>query len=174
MKCMAEFKHRYIDENGEPLIVLQPTSLQALEEIEELKRGEVYVLDIHKQNKQRSLQQNALLWKLVGEMCIKQNGTRNSEDELKIYIDILEKSGAKCDYIEMIPQAYQRFKELTDMRYITIIQKRFKNGVETYMCKCYYGTSKMNTKEMNIVIEQALIMAERYGIETDYWREVLL
>ncbi len=173
MKCMAEVKNIYIDEDGYPLIFIKPTSPQAMEEAQALERGELYVLDIHKQKDKRTLQQNAYLWAMVGEMNRKQNGTRNSEDDIKIYLDILERSGAKCDYLEVIPEAYERLKELSDMRLITVVQKRRRNGVETYMCKCFYGTSKMDTIEMGTVIDQALIMAEEYGIETDYWKGLL-
>lgn len=41
------------------------------------------------------------------------------------------------------------------------------------MYKVFIGSSKMNVKEMNLLIDTVLDIATEVGIETDYWREVL-
>ena len=39
--------------------------------------------------------------------------------------------------------------------------------------KCYYGSSKMDTKEMTLLIDTILDMAEEAGVETVYYKELL-
>lgn len=127
-----------------------------------------YVISIDRVKNKRSLNQNALLWKLIGEIDKAENGRRTREDDEAIYFIILQMASIRTEVVET--------------RYLTAVQalkaqfhvKVTEDDVlHTYVCEIFPGTSRMDTQEMNEVIEQALRYANEVGIDTDLWREEL-
>ena len=145
-------------------------SWRAKESIERLKSGE-YEVDIKKVRDHRTKAQNAYLWELIGQICMKENGSK--ADAESIYMQLLESAGAKCEYFEMLEDAVESFCSLADIRFLKIVERRIRNGMNTVMCKCFYGSSKMDTKEMSILIDKTIERAEADGIDTDAWRMLL-
>lgn len=138
--------------------------------IEALKAGD-YELDIKERRNNRSLAQNRYMWELIGQIAMKENGNK-SETEA-IYMQLLEEAGAKFEFFEITEEAVDRFAKLADIRFMKIVQRRIRNGIHTVMCKCFYGSSKMDTKEMSILIDKTIERAEADGIDTDAWRNLL-
>lgn len=135
-------------------------SLKAKQAVESLIQGE-YVLTIERVRNSRTLNQNALLWALIGEICETENGNRNTEDEEQIYKNILLRAGMACTYIQCIPDA---IKELRGFYRIVEPVERRNNSV---VVKCYKGVSQMDTAQASRVIESALQYAELVGIDPD-------
>lgn len=138
--------------------------------IEALKPGN-YELDIKQHRNNRTLAQNRYLWELIGQIAMKENGNKSDTEE--IYMQLLESAGAKCEFFEIAEEAVNRFAQLADIKFLRIVQRRFRNGTHTVMCKCFYGSSKMDTKEMGILIDKTIERAEFDGIDTDTWRKLL-
>lgn len=119
-------------------------------------------ITLEKPHRKKTLLQNNYLWALLGEISIKENGTR-ADDEI-IYTNILKACGAKIDYFQTIPETVESLKRF--YRVVEIVENRGK----TVMCKCYPGTSTMNTEEMSLVIDKTLEYAAEIGLDTDYWK----
>lgn len=135
-------------------------SLKAKQAIESLKQGE-YVVTIERVRNSRTLNQNALLWALIGEICELENGNRNTEDEEQIYKNILIRAGTACTYIQCIPEA---IKELRAFYRVVEPVERRNNSV---MVKCYKGMSAMDTAQASKVIDAALQYADLVGLDTE-------
>lgn len=126
-----------------------------------------YEITIDKPKEKRSLFQNAYLWELIGEISMKENGNR--ESDIDIYCNILQSVGAKVEYYQCIEKAVDSLKRA--FRAVQIIEHREVNGVDTVMCKCFPGTSKMNKREMSMVIDKTIEYANEVGIDTERWKQ---
>lgn len=135
-------------------------STKAKQAIEGLKTGE-YVLTVERVRNARTINQNAMLWALIGEICETENGARRSEDEEQIYANILRDAGVACTWLQCIPEAIKELKQF--YRIVEPVEKRGK----AVMCKCYKGLSGMDTVQASKVIEAAMNYAEMVGIDTE-------
>lgn len=129
-----------------------------------------YDIDFKEISKKRSLQQNAYLWALIGEIAKKENGDIKEKDE--IYCNLLKMAGAKYDVVMVRADAYGRFK--ANWRDVKKIKEVVNNHTVWYVVEAYYGSSQFNTNEMSQLIETTLKYAAEIGIQTDYWKEVLI
>lgn len=164
-KILAKYTGIGISKTGRPeaKFSLSETALNALQG---LNLGE-YELDIKKPRNKRSLNQNALLWELIGNMSMATCGSY--ADNESIYINILKEAGAKCEFMMCQKEAVERLKEF--FRYVLIREDREYNGKEMRVVQAFYGTSKMNTEEMAKVIDTALNYAYKMGIDAGYWKD---
>lgn len=140
------------------------------EMLKELDPQKTYSIEIKEAKSKRSLEQNKYMWALISEIDKELNGER-SNDEWSIYIQALERAGAKYEYIGCLPEAEEMLKE--NFRAVKYIKRIDLNGKDGVMYKCFIGSSKMDKEEMGILIDTILDMAIELGIETDYWLEVL-
>ena len=106
----------------------------------------------------RSLKQNRLLWELL-EMMAAEMGTTAWE----CYVTLIEQTGAKYDYFYCMPKAYKTFKE--HFRAVKIVQTETLSGTQMYLCKCFYGSSKMDTGEMTKLIDAAFDVLADIGVD---------
>ena len=106
----------------------------------------------------RTLKQNRLLWELL-EMMAAEMGT----DAWNCYITLIEQTGAKFDYFYCLPKTYDTFK--SHFRATKIVQTDIVSGAEMYLCKCFYGSSKMNTQEMTQLIDAAFDILADIGVD---------
>ena len=145
--------------------------INALERILEMKRDE-YVFDITKSKDKRTIAQNSLLWELIGQIDIAENGSR--VNDVQIYVNILKMAGARVESISIRKDAIDEFKERTKdifREWIIMSEWKNQNNVSFVMLACYYGSSKLNTKEMTQVIDVAMSYAESIGISTEYYKK---
>lgn len=143
-------------------------SAKARESLEQLKYDD-YVISISKPSKSRSLQQNKYLWELLGQISMKENGNKSADVE--IYMQLIEQSGAKVEYLMGLPEVEKRLKRV--FRVVTVVDSRDYNGKQMNVYKCYYGSSKMSVEEMGKLIDATISRAEADGIDTEPWREYL-
>lgn len=169
MKIYARDLKTGFNESGRVFLSFE-CGWKAKESIEALKKGE-YEIDIKVHRDKRTLAQNRYLWELIGQIAMKENG--NKADAENIYMQLLEQAGAKCEYLEMLEEAVDRFTQLAQIRFAKIVERRIRNGMHTVMLKCFYGSSKMDTKEMGILIDKTIERAEADGIDTDAWKVAL-
>lgn len=169
MKIIGTLRDTFRTNDG-GVLTLNIPNYRHIEMLKELQADKLYSIEIKEAKSKRSLQQNAYLWALLSEIDKTVNGER-SNDEWSIYIEALERAGAKCEYIGALPETEALLKE--NFRAIKKIKEIDLNGKLGYMFKVFIGSSKMDTKEMGTLIDTVLDMAEEIGIDTDYWSEIL-
>lgn len=169
MKIIATVRDYFKHQSG-GILQLNIDNIRHAEMLQELQEDKTYSVEIKEAKSQRTIDQNKYMWALLAEIDKELNGGR-SNDEWSIYLEALERAGAKYEYIGALPEAEEMLKK--NFRAIKFIKKIDLNGVDGNMYKCYIGSSKMDTKEMGILIDTVLDMAMELGIDTDYWKEVL-
>ena len=167
MKVFAENLRTAIKDFGTVSLTFE-CSRNAIEAVERLKKGD-YIITFTKPSNKRSLAQNRYLWELLGQISVKENGNR--ADDVEIYCQLVEQAGVKCEYLLALPQAEERLRSV--FRVVKAVDDREYNGQLMIVFKCFYGSSKMNTKEMSMLIDKAIERAEMDGIDTEVWRTLL-
>lgn len=128
-----------------------------------------YVLNITAPHKKRSTEQNSMLWELIGQICEVVNGSRNPDDEQIIYRQIIQLSGVGSAQYLAVPEAAEYLTRV--YRVVIPMTYEWHDGQQMIRYWCAIGTSQMDTREMNKVIDKALEYAETVGIDTDAWKE---
>lgn len=168
MKAIAKYKDLLLDSEGNGVVSLTVNNYKQIQELKQLDPTKTYAVEIKEVKSKRSIEQNRLLWKLLSEIDEKINGGR-SDSIMDIYVTALEKANAKYEYIGALPQAEEMLK--MNFRAIKFIKEIDLNGVKGNMYKCFIGSSKMDTKEMTLLIETAMDMAMQVGIDVDWYKE---
>lgn len=168
MKAIVKYKDLLLDSEGNGVVSLVVNNYKQIQEMKQLEPTKTYAVEIKEVKSKRSLEQNRLLWKLLSEIDEKINGGR-SENIMDIYVAALEKANAKYEYIGALPQAEEMLK--MNFRAIKFIKEIDLNGVKGNMYKCFIGSSKMDSKEMTLLIETAMDMAMQVGIDIDWYKE---
>lgn len=126
-----------------------------------------YLVEISDYKKNRSLSQNALLWKIINEISRKENG--NYAESQNIYLNLLKMAHAKYEYMLVKNEALNGLKSI--YKDIQVIKEDKEK--EQSIVRVYYGSSKMNTEEMSELIKVAIQYAEEVGIDTtSYYLEI--
>ena len=156
-------------QDGEMVLALD--SLRDQVQAEGLDKEKSYTISINKVKSKRSLEQNRLLWALIGE--IDQAISGRYADPWGIYIELLELAGAKSEVIIAPIAAERELKK--SLRVVKLLRYAGDyKGIEMGEFRVFYGSSTFNTKEMTQLIDTALNYAENMDdIDTDYWRRVL-
>lgn len=125
-----------------------------------LSKNIPYRISLSEVGSKRSIEQNKLLWLLLHEVAEHLNQT----DE-ETYINALELADAKYEYIACLPEASDILKE--HYRAIKLMNTFEHNGKTFNQYKVFYGSSKMNTKEMTKLIDTVMQMARELDIPVD-------
>ncbi len=165
MKVIAKYKDMFYGANGEGYITFKIENLRHVNMLREIDKENLLSLDVDKAKDKRSIQQNSYLWALLTAIDKKINGNRSDNAE-EIYIQVIDKAGAKSDYIVAVKEAEQALKNA--FRVVKYIKP---HNETSNVYKVYYGSSTYDTKEMTILIETALDYAATVGIDTDYWTQ---
>ena len=87
------------------------------------------------------------MWALIGEIDKARNGDR-SNDDWEIYLEALVRAGAKYTHLLVEPMAESMLRD--SFRAIQLV-RRIKLGDKVFNdYKCFYGSSKLDKKEMDI------------------------
>ena len=172
MRILAEYQGLISSKSGHPCMVFIINNPHTIQFANELPKG-FCELEVNKVKKTRSLSQNAMLWKLIGDISFKLNGCRTAVNDTKIYTEILKNAGAKTEVFSLKKDALDEFIVRTgDMfrAYSINHEWKAKSGEWWVLIHAYYGSSAMTTEEMSRVIEEALKYASEAGIDTEYWK----
>ena len=118
-----------------------------------------YEVEMNRKTKDRTLQQNALLWKIIGDINYAENGSKKTEDDVVIYKNILRMAGVGTTTVMIDKNAVGELEKF--YRLVEVIDQ---TG-ECCICKCYMGTSQMDSIQMSAVIDTALSYAESIGLD---------
>ena len=106
MKLLARYHHRVINpDTGNLEITFAISDYNSKANTEELEK-ELYSLEIKKPRSKRSLNQNAYLWSLIHELALKMD-----EDDLDVYIKLLNESKAKYEVLKVLSEAENDLKK---------------------------------------------------------------
>lgn len=169
MDLIGKVAKRTINEDGEMELTLVLPSVFHQSQARELKKDITYKISIKEQKETRSIKQNAYMWEIIHKIAIARGSERATNDDWEIYLEALERSGAKTEYLaitkkglEMLKKTFRAVKE-----YNTFTTEK---GVEMVQCKVFVGSSKMNTAEMNLLLETIEDMAIECNVPVDYER----
>ena len=142
-----------------PLKLSRREAVTATEPLQDtLARGKLLSVEIKPYRAKRSLDANALLWVMLGEMAAALNTDKDS-----LYLDMLERYGVfthivvKPEVVERVKQEWRTVRELGE---VTI------NGKTGIQLQCYFGSSSYNSKEFSVLLEGVISEAQELGIET--------
>lgn len=135
-------------------------AMQAFQEIKNCgKRIEV---EIKPYRSKRSLEQNRLLWALLGKLSQAMNGSTDKESVEECYILMLEQANVAFDFLLALPETEQVLKQT--FRVVKKIGEREVGEKKLNMYQCYRGSSKFDTKEMTELIECTLNKLAELGV----------
>lgn len=163
MKIVGKFLKRVTNEEGNVELTLLIENYRNREIIKDLEKDKDYRITFNIVKSKRSIEQNNLMWAIIHEIAVARGGNRAGNDDWDIYLEALERAGAKYEYIAVLPQAEKLLKET--YRAVKRMNSFEMNGNTFHSYKVYYGSSKMDTKEMSILMETVLDMAAENGIE---------
>ena len=130
-----------------------------------LDMDKVYICEIKEYRSKRSLEQNKLLWKLIHRIA-----KETYQDDMNVYCAVLERADALSDYVITATDMGDALRKT--FRGVKFIRMQEVNGKECYVWKVYLGSSKMNTAEMNELIEIAMQICGELGIDArEEWYE---
>ena len=129
-------------------------------ELFKLDMNTLYICNIEQPKNHRSLQQNRLLWKLIHSIA---KSTQHDDNE--VYCTLLERADALSDYVITAIEMETALRK--SFRGVKFIRMQEVNGKDCYVYKVYIGSSKMNTKEMNELLDMAMQMCGELGIPTE-------
>lgn len=123
-------------------------------------------LTVKQYRRQRSNDQNRLMWALLEIMAQEQNGGRTGGvTAWDCYLDMIDKYGSKFEYLQCTAEAFSTLKAI--FRAIKIVEERDHNGTKTVMCKAYVGSSEYNTQEMTMLIDGIFDELAKMGVDAD-------
>ena len=130
-----------------------------------LDMDKFYICEIKEPKSQRSLEQNKLLWKLIHRIA-----KETYQDDMDVYCAVLERADALSDYVITATDMGDALRKT--FRGVKFMRMQEVNGKECYIFKVYLGSSKMNTAEMNELIEITMQVCSEYGIDIrEEWYE---
>lgn len=128
----------------------------------DIEPNKEYVLELKEVRSKRSLQQNKFMWALIHQIADHKDMNMK---EIEIYTSALEEANAKYIYLMGIKEAEDELRK--NFRAVKVVRPTTENGKEYIIYKCFVGSSKLDTKEMNKLLDIIISWAEKLGIETD-------
>ena len=160
MKVIATFEKRLYNERHESELTLLVSNYQHQQWLSELEKDKLYTVELKEVKSKRSIQQNALLWKLLHLLEIE-----TKELAIDWYIKSLIDTGAIVDYIWCADRTedtvMKSFRAIQKMKY-----EKMKN-VDGYWYRVIVGSSKFNIAEMNELIDTVLRYCAELNIDTE-------
>ena len=130
-----------------------------------LDMDKIYVCEIKEPKSKRSLEQNKLLWMLIHRIA-----KETYQDDEDVYCAVLERADALSDYVITATDMGEALRKT--FRGVKFVRMQEVNGKDCYIFKVYLGSSKMNTSEMNELIEITMQVCAELGIDTrEEWYE---
>lgn len=130
-----------------------------------LDMDKTYICEIKEPKSKRSLEQNKLLWKLIHRVA-----KETYQDDMEVYCAVLERADALSDYVITATDMSEALRKA--FRGVKFVRMQEVNGKDCYIFKVYLGSSKMNTAEMNELIEITMQVCSELGIDTrEEWYE---
>lgn len=174
-KFIAEKIDYLEDSDGNLLITLKVpryNKWSARIAVEEERHNEKLQIEVTAYKSKRSLEQNRMLWALLGKLAEATSGNSRKSTTEDWYVELLEEANIKSEFLLGLPESEESLKQ--SYRVVKQVETRTLNGKEVIVYKCSKGSSKFNTKEMTDLIDTVLDKLAELGIvdsETEYAKE---
>lgn len=165
-KFLADSTYRMSDADGNAIISFvvrgmdKRAALVAFEEV--YRQGLKLEIEVKPYKGKRSIEQNKLLWALLGKLAIAMSGRKNKISSEECYCIMLEEANVKYDYLLALPEAEPLLKKT--FRVVRKVGVREVNGKELNLYQYFIGSSKYDTKEMSELITAVLDRLEELGV----------
>ena len=140
---------------GQLLLNVDPNQLKWLADF----KGMDLTVEFKPYKSQRSLNQNALLWKLISEIDLAENGRPSEAGEMSVYANLIKMAGISTAIYTTTKEAYKETERRKLFRHIEILAD---GNMVTW--RGYYGSSTFDTAEMNLLIETVKDYASKLNI----------
>lgn len=166
MKYIAEVENILLDNKNNAHVTLKIANYRQAQELSSLQyEGKVYSVDMKERKSKRSIEQNALLWGLLG--LLEKN---TDESMMNWYHKSLISADAKPTYLlgneDLFADLVLAFRAVKAVGK-RIVKNNKGEDVEMIIYQCFVGSSKFNSKEMNKLIDVVLGYCAELGINTD-------
>ena len=142
-----------------------------LDIVEQLKNENKLNIELKKWYKKRSLDANSYCWKLCDliakELC--KDGTAITKDD--IYKDAILQIGTFEPFIVQ-EKTFENFKRIWEKQGLGFIVQEVSRKDKCIKVNCYYGSSTYDSKEMSLLIELLVGLAQSLNIETKSKQEI--
>lgn len=139
--------------------------------VEQLKNENKLNIELKRWHKKRSLDANAYCWVLCDsiakELC--KDGTTITKDD--IYKDAILQIGTFEPFIVQ-EKTFDNFKRIWEKQGLGFIVQEVSRKDKCIKVNCYYGSSTYDSKEMNLLIELLVGLAQSLNIETKSKQEI--
>ena len=125
----------------------------------ELDQSKEYLIELKEPKSKRSLEQNRLLWSLIHRIA-----KETFQDDNEVYCAVLERADALSDYVITAMDMQDTLRK--SFRGVKFIRMQEVNGKDCFIYKVYLGSSKMNTAEMNELLEITFQVCSELQIDT--------
>lgn len=143
---------------GDLTITFSVNEKSVLTEYEKIKDCKKLKVKVEKYREKRSLDANAFLWKMLGEISAVLR-----TDNWSVYLQMLKRYG-KYTYIAVKPSVVDAVKK--QWREVEEIGEVEIGGQKAIQLLCYFGSSTMDTKEFSILLDGVIGEARELGIDT--------
>lgn len=140
----------------------------AMKMYDELKNCEKLDIKIAKHRKKRSNDANSYFWTLCGKLADKLSNDGDIHTKEEIYKRAIQEIGVYKDFCNLSPSDAKTLRHAWEMLgtgWITEQVDYMPDG-ENVIVRCYYGSSRYNTKQMSRLISGIVQDCEAVGIET--------
>lgn len=165
-KFIADKTYRMTDENNNLVISYVVSGLDknaALLAFDETKQSDKRLeIEVKPYRSKRSLEQNRLLWVLLGKMAMAMSGKKNKVSSEECYCIMLEEANVSYDYLLALPEAEPMLKK--SFRVVRKVGERVVNGKTLNIYQYFIGSSKFDTQEMTELIESVLDKLAELGV----------
>lgn len=158
MKLKGKLKDINYNKIGKPRITLELERYLDINEINDINEDDLLNIKISNARKSRTLEQNNLLWAIIGDIDKKINGLPSEESRWQLYIQGIEEVGAEYEDILIPSKSLNIFKSA--FRAYKVLEKK-DNQI---LLRCFVGSSKFDTKQMGDLIDYFIKMASEAGV----------
>lgn len=155
MKSIVKVNSIFENKNKQMLLIENQSCFSL-----EIDLSKDYIFELNEIKSKRSIEQNKKLWKIIHKIS-----NFEKKEITDTYCEILETSNAKYDYLMGLEEVKQSllktYRAVKTIRYIVV------KGTKYAIFKCYLGSSTFSTKEMNKLIENAIIYAINLGLKVE-------
>ena len=161
MNFTANYVKKVTNEDGNTEITFVINNYRDKELVKGLEKDTLYRINCNVVKSKRTIEQNRLMWAVIHEINTAR-GTERATDDWDIYIEALERAGAKYEYMAVLPEAEGLLKE--NFRAVQKMNSFEHNERIFNSYKVFYGSSKMDKAEMKLLLETVLDMAAEMDI----------
>ena len=166
MKIRTQFDRVTYDENGNVCLTFKGldryASKQALQELKSKPNDQVYVLEVKEEKSKRSINQNALFWKLCEKLTETTTGHKRESDVQDTYIYLLQEANVSAVFLMGLPEIENDLKQT--YKIVKVVDSRDYKGKNMNVYKCYKGSSKFDVKQMTELIDLVMDKLHEAGV----------